>query len=166
MPLYRRIDFVEHQLAAFVDDPDLAGADLIYVLDSPEMAAELAADATALHRLYGVPFRTVVLRRNLGFADANNAGVSLALGRLLLLLNSDVVPDRPGWLSTMVDFLDATPEVGAVRPEARLRGRGRSSTPGCTSCGPRVRRGGRTPTTTRACTGRSPARRRPAPSRP
>jgi GT2 family glycosyltransferase len=117
VPLYRRIDFVEHQLAHFVDDPDLAGADLVYVLDSPEMATELAANAAALHRLYGVAFRTVVLRRNLGFADANNAGVSVARGRLLLLLNSDVVPDRPGWLSTMVDFLDATPAAGAVGPK-------------------------------------------------
>jgi GT2 family glycosyltransferase len=117
VPLYRRIDFVEHQLAHFVDDADLAGADLVYVLDSPEMAAELAANAAALHRLYGVPFRTVVLRRNLGFADANNAGVSVARGRLLLLLNSDVIPDRPGWLSTMADFLDATPAAGAVGPK-------------------------------------------------
>jgi GT2 family glycosyltransferase len=117
VPLYRRIDFVEHQLAHFVDDPDLPRTDLIYVLDSPEMAVELAATAAALHRLYGVPFRTVVLRRNLGFADANNAGVSAARGRLLLLLNSDVIPDRPGWLSTMVDFLDATPAAGAVGPK-------------------------------------------------
>src|SRR5581483_952497 len=41
VPLYRRIDFVEHQLAHFVDDPDLVGADLVYVLDSPELAEEL-----------------------------------------------------------------------------------------------------------------------------
>jgi len=117
VPLYRRLDFVEHQLAHFVDDPDLAGADLIYVLDSPEDAAALADLARPLHRLYGLPFRTVVLRRNLGFADANNAGASLARGRLLLLLNSDVVPDRPGWLSAMTDFYDNTPGAGAVGPK-------------------------------------------------
>ncbi|MDQ1489135.1 MAG: hypothetical protein QOJ23_1649 [Actinomycetota bacterium] len=117
VPLYRRIDFVEHQLAHFVDDPDMVGADLVYVLDSPEMADGLASASAALHRLYGVPFRTVVLRRNLGFADANNAGVSVARGRLLLLLNSDVLPDRTGWLSTMTEFLDRTPRAGAVGPK-------------------------------------------------
>ncbi|MDQ1517025.1 MAG: hypothetical protein QOE80_2855 [Actinomycetota bacterium] len=117
VPLFRRIDFVEHQLSHFVDDPDVVGADLVYVLDSPEMADELAGASAALHRLYGVPFRTVVLNRNLGFADANNAGVSVARGRLLLLLNSDVLPDRPGWLSTMTDFLDRTPKAGAVGPK-------------------------------------------------
>ena len=117
VPLYRRLDFIEHQLAHFVDDADLAAADLVYVLDSPEDAAALTAIAGPLHRLYGLPFRTVVLRRNLGFADANNAGASLARGRMLLLLNSDVVPDRPGWLSAMVDFFDRTPGAGAVGPK-------------------------------------------------
>ena len=117
VPLYRRLDFVEHQLAHFVDDPDFSATDLIYVLDSPEDAAALADLAGPLQRLYGVPFRTVVLRRNLGFADANNAGASLARGRLLLLLNSDVVPDRPGWLAAMADFYDRTPAAGAVGPK-------------------------------------------------
>jgi GT2 family glycosyltransferase len=39
--------------------------------------------------------------RNLGYAGANNLGAALARGRMLLLLNSDVVPDRPGWLSQL-----------------------------------------------------------------
>jgi O-antigen biosynthesis protein len=114
VPLYRRIDFLEHQLGHWVDDPDLTAADLIYVLDSPEQAAALQSYAAQLYRLYGVPFRTAVLRRNVGYALANNAGASLARGRLLLLLNSDVLPDAPGWLATMVDFLDHTPAAGAV----------------------------------------------------
>jgi GT2 family glycosyltransferase len=117
VPLYQRIDFLEHQLAHWVDDDDLARADLVYVLDSPDQAAALDAYAIQLHRLYGVPFRTVVLRRNAGYALANNAGASVARGRLLLLLNSDVLPDRPGWLSTMVDFLDCTPHAGVVGPK-------------------------------------------------
>ncbi|HEX8770109.1 MAG TPA: glycosyltransferase, partial [Acidimicrobiales bacterium] len=97
--------------------PDLATADLIYVLDSPGQASALASYATQLHRLYGVPFRTVILRRNVGYALANNAGASFARGRLLLLLNSDVLPVARGWLSTMVDFLDRTPGAGAVGPK-------------------------------------------------
>jgi GT2 family glycosyltransferase len=61
-----------------------------------------------------VPFRLVLLRRNLGFADANNVGARSARGRLLLLLNSDVLPDRPGWLAALVDAHDRLPDVGAV----------------------------------------------------
>jgi len=117
VPLYRRLDFLEHQLAQFVHDPEMHRADLLYVLDSPADAEEITSLATQLHRLYEVPFRVVVLDRNAGFSTVNNVGASLARGRLLLLLNSDVLPDRPGWLGQLRDFYDATPGVGAVSPK-------------------------------------------------
>ena len=41
VPLYQRIDFLEHQLAQFVHDPEIQSAELIYVLDSPEMDERL-----------------------------------------------------------------------------------------------------------------------------
>jgi GT2 family glycosyltransferase len=34
-----------------------------------------------------------------------------------LLLNSDVLPDRAGWLAEMVDFIDRSPNIGAVAPK-------------------------------------------------
>jgi GT2 family glycosyltransferase len=117
VPLYRRIDFLEYQLSEFVNDPELCAADLVYVLDSPEQADQLLSHATHLHRLYGVPFRVVTLTRNGGFAIANNLGASVARGRLLLLLNSDVLPERPGWLGDLVRFHDATPRIGVVGPK-------------------------------------------------
>jgi GT2 family glycosyltransferase len=116
IPLYGRIDFLEHQLAQFVHDPELREADLIYVLDSPELAPALQAAAGQLFELYGLPFRVVVLSRNGGYSVANNRGASLAQGRLLLLLNSDVLPDEPGWLGRMADFYDKH-EVGVLGPK-------------------------------------------------
>lgn len=117
VPLYRRIDFVEHQLAQFAHDPQMLRTDLIYVLDSPELADAFRSECKRLHRLYRVPFRAVVLQENVGFSGANNAGVSLAHAPLLLLMNSDVLPDDPGWLDALADFLDADPTVGAVAPK-------------------------------------------------
>lgn len=117
VPLYRRIDFVEHQLAQFVHDPDIATNDLVYVLDSPELADRLVAQCARLHRLYRIPFRVVILSENSGFSTANNMGVSVARGRLLLLMNSDVLPVSPGWLSSLVVFHDGTPNVGCVGPK-------------------------------------------------
>ncbi len=116
VPLYGRIDFLEHQLAQFVHDPELREADLIYVLDSPELAAALEAAAGQLFELYGLPFRVAVLTRNGGYSVANNRGASLARGKHLLLLNSDVLPERPGWLSRLTGFYDEH-EVGAVGPK-------------------------------------------------
>jgi len=52
VPLYKRTDFLEHQLAQFVHDPEFREVtDLIYVLDSPEQSDELAARAACLNAL-------------------------------------------------------------------------------------------------------------------
>lgn len=116
-PLYLQIEHLEAQLAQFADDPDLAEADLIYVLDSPQQSEELLAYAADLFPIYRVPFRVAVLEQNFGYGGANNAGAGLAEARLLLLLNSDILPDRPGWLSTMRSFYDATPGIGVLGPK-------------------------------------------------
>ena len=117
IPLYGRTDFVENHMAEFVHDPEMARADIVYVLDSPELADGLEVHAHELSRLYGLPFRIAVLAANGGFANANNIGAGLARGRLLLLMNSDVVPSRPGWLGEMASFIDANPKVGALAPK-------------------------------------------------
>jgi GT2 family glycosyltransferase len=117
IPLYKRVDLIEQQLAEFVLDPELSEAELIYVLDSPEQKDELLFLATRLFPVYRVPMRIAVLQRNVGFANANNAGASVARGRILLLMNSDVLPDKPGWLGEMTRFYDATPNIGALAPK-------------------------------------------------
>jgi GT2 family glycosyltransferase len=117
IPLYGRVDLVEHQLAHFGQDPELSEADIVYVLDSPELAPALDAVAADLNALYGVPFRVAKLTRNAGFSGANNIGVALTRGRLVLLLNSDVIPMHPGWLRRMGSFYDSTPDIGALGPK-------------------------------------------------
>jgi len=117
VPLYKRIDLVEHQLLQFNADPEVQAAELIYVLDSPDLEHEMADRARQLARLYRVPFRVVTMARNAGFGAATNAGTSIARGRLLLLLNSDVLPAAPGWLARMQSFYDSTPDIGALGPK-------------------------------------------------
>jgi GT2 family glycosyltransferase len=117
VPLYKRVDLLQHQLAQFASDPEVAEVGLIYVLDSPELAEPVLAEAARLFQLYRVPFRIATLSRNGGFAVANNRGASLADGRLLLLLNSDVLPAGPGWLGRLASFHEATPRVGALGPK-------------------------------------------------
>jgi hypothetical protein len=117
VPLYGRIDFLEHQLAQFVHDPEVQHADLIYVLDSPELADAFRDTAAQLAQLYPVAFRAVVMSHNVGFSGVNNIGAGFARGRLLVLLNSDVIPRAPGWMSAMTRFYDATPNIGALAPK-------------------------------------------------
>jgi GT2 family glycosyltransferase len=117
VPLYRRIDFLEHQLAQFARDATMADADLIYVLDSPEHEDRLLRMAASLYDMYRLPLRVIVLNRNAGYSQANNMGALAARAPLLLLLNSDVLPDRPGWLGVMADFYESTPGIGALGPK-------------------------------------------------
>jgi GT2 family glycosyltransferase len=117
VPLYERVDLIEHQVAAFWTDPDLHAAELIYVLDSPEQRQLLARLAGSLHELYGLSFKILELSRNSGYSTANNIGAAHARGRRLLLLNSDVLPVRPGWLAKLRAFYDATPQIGALGPK-------------------------------------------------
>jgi GT2 family glycosyltransferase len=117
VPLYGRIDLVEHQIAHFWNDSDLCAAEVIFVLDSPELGRALVESTAALHELYGLPVKVVRLSRNGGYSIANNIGASVARGRLLLLLNSDVIPDHQGWLGAMKEFYDSTPGIGALGPK-------------------------------------------------
>jgi O-antigen biosynthesis protein len=117
IPLFERIDFVQHQLAQFALDPEMKASELIYVLDSPELAHQLRDTAAHLHSLYRVPFTVLVPERGSGFAGATNIGTSRARGRLLLLLNSDVLPDKPGWLGRLAAFYDSDRNIGALGPK-------------------------------------------------
>jgi GT2 family glycosyltransferase len=117
VPLFGRIDLLEYQVAHFADDADLRSAELIYVLDSPELGKELLGMAERLFRLYRLPLRVVVLSESAGFSTANNIAASAARGRLLLFLNSDVLPQTPGWLSRMIEFHKSLERPGAVGPK-------------------------------------------------
>lgn len=61
-------------------------------------------------------FPTVHLRPtggNIGYGRANNAALENATGRYFFVLNSDT-EIKPGALSTMRDFMDSHPDVGAA----------------------------------------------------
>ena len=114
VPLYRNLDFLRFQVAAFAIDPAFAQVELIYVLDSPEQRETVEHLLTGLHGLYDLAIRLVVMPRNYGYAAANNAGSAIARGQRLLFLNSDVVPDRPGWLPALDRAVTSDPHVAAA----------------------------------------------------
>jgi N-acetylglucosaminyl-diphospho-decaprenol L-rhamnosyltransferase len=91
----------------------LEGGSEIVVVDnaSGDGSAEMVA----------AEFPAVLLSRNAqnrGFTAANNQGLTLSRGRILLLLNPDteVVGDA---LATMAEYMAAHPRVGALGPQLR-----------------------------------------------
>lgn len=117
VPLQRRIDLIEHQLAQFSADPEFGECELLYVLDDPEQSDALEALAGELYGLYGHPFRIAALTEAAGASIACNLGAELAQAERLVLLDADVLPARPGWLGAMSAALDADSEVGAATPK-------------------------------------------------
>lgn len=114
VPLYGRHDFAEYQMALFADDPEFQRVELIYVVDDPAILAEFNAVCADLHEIYRVPFRMAFAGANLGFAGANNFGAELARAPYLLLLNSDVLPKRHGWLGDLLHIYRSLPGPGVV----------------------------------------------------
>ncbi|WP_343066721.1 glycosyltransferase [Dissulfurirhabdus thermomarina] len=67
-----------------------------------------------LATLSGEPlFKVIRNERNLGFARACNQGAKAASAPYVLFLNNDTEPG-PGWLSPLLEVLDADPSVAAV----------------------------------------------------
>jgi GT2 family glycosyltransferase len=118
VPLYRVLDFLRFQVAAFATDPGLRDVtEIIYVLDSPEQADDVSHMLGGLHRLYRMPMMLAVMSANGGYARANNAGVTLARGLVVNLLNSDVIPTSADWLSPLADRLGGSGRIGAIGPK-------------------------------------------------
>jgi glycosyltransferase involved in cell wall biosynthesis len=118
IPLYKALNFLRFQIASFATDPWFRShAELVYVLDSPEQAAEVEHLLNGLYLVYALPMTIVLMERNGGYARANNVGVSLSRGDALALVNSDIIPTRPGWLDPMIARLNGRQRIGAVGPK-------------------------------------------------
>ncbi len=118
IPLYKVLDFLRFQLSGMATDPWLvANAEIIFVLDSPEIQDETEHMLGGLHLLHGLPMKLVIMNRNSGYARACNAGARFARGAVLVMLNSDVVPKGPGWLQVLSRPLLENSRLGAIGPK-------------------------------------------------
>ena len=62
--------------------------------------------------------KTIVLEQNYGFAEGYNRAIAQVDSEYVVLLNSDVEVTE-NWLSPLLDYMDAHPEVAAVQPKIR-----------------------------------------------
>lgn len=137
--VYGRHDRAKEQLSLFAKDPDFQHAELIYVVDEPGVQQDFAARCPSLYESCQMPFTTLFPGVHVGFAEANNCAARHARGSHLLLMGSDVIPTRPGWLGQMLGMygkLDAPGLVGAklLDPSGKVRHAGvgfRRSTDWC-----------------------------------
>ncbi len=116
VPLHGRLDFVEYQMALFSAHPGYAGTEIIYVLDDPTKRREAQFLFASVYARFRIPFRALLLERNVGYAPANNIGLAHAHGSYVAFLNSDVFPGTLDWMEQLADRLVADPGIGAIGP--------------------------------------------------
>ena len=117
IPLYRDLDFLRFQLAAFAVDPDFRDAEIIFVLDSPEDRDRLERLLRSFLFVYDLPVRVLVHSGNFGYAPAVNTGAAVASGEWLVPLNSDVIPIDGLWLSRLRAATRREKRVGIAAPK-------------------------------------------------
>jgi GT2 family glycosyltransferase len=116
VPLHGRLDFVEYQQALFSARPDSSTIEYIYVLDDPAARREAQNLFASVYARFQVPFRAVLLERNIGFAPANNIGMAYAHGEFLVYLNSDIFPGALDWLEQLAAAFASDPSLGVIGP--------------------------------------------------
>jgi GT2 family glycosyltransferase len=118
IPLYKEIGFIRSQLTAFATDPFVrTHCEIVYVLDDPLIALQVNGVIEGSALIYPLDLKLVTLDRNGGYALANNMGVSQAEGETLILMNSDVIPDRKGWIEQAVAHLGTLPPFSVIGPK-------------------------------------------------
>jgi hypothetical protein len=117
IPVETRGDTLEKHLIHFGRDPEMAQAELIYLIGSAKISRHLITKAEELQWLYGVPFRLVSLSQMDRPTNKMNIGASLATAPNLLFMSPDVFADSPGWLGRMLAFKADRPDAGAIGPK-------------------------------------------------
>ena len=113
VPLYGPSIFLAAQYAALANDAGCSSMEIIYVLDDPPRTKQVSRELVELFSLLGLPYRLLVNEQNIGYGPSINAGAAVANGTYLLLLNSDVLPCKTGWLEKLLPTM-ADPQIGCL----------------------------------------------------
>lgn len=107
IPVYNQVDLLDRCLAS-LDLQTGVDLEILVVSDaSPEDPAPVAERHPAA--------RLIALPNNVGYAEANNAGLTQATGDYLLFLNSDTELPTDA-IARMADYLQTHAEAGGVAP--------------------------------------------------
>jgi hypothetical protein len=96
------------------------------VLDSKYSNKELivvdnASDDDSVRRVEALNLQVKIFRNpvNFGFSRGGNAGIAMARGEFVVIMNPDTIVD-PSWLSLLVDAADRYPHAAFLQPKILL----------------------------------------------
>ena len=118
IPVYNHWELTADCLRSLAYDSSAVQYEVIVVADA-------STDVTREHLGKVAGLNVVRMKQNAGFIGAVNAGINLAKGRFVVLLNNDTVV-QPGWLDALVRTVEVEENVGVVGsklvyPDGRLQ---------------------------------------------
>ena len=116
VPLTAEADLVRCRMGLLANDPALKQVEIIHVLDRAQRHAGGEGLLRAMHTMYGMPTRLVIVDDNPESGAALNRAAKTARGPILALIGADVVPEQTGWFDDLAAFLDAHPRCGMAGP--------------------------------------------------
>lgn len=75
-------------------------------------------DSAVFVKKHFVQVKIIELKKNVGYAKANNIGVQHAHGKYILILNNDTTV-TVGFLEPMIDAMEKDPSIGVIQPQIR-----------------------------------------------
>jgi len=111
IPIYGKWEYIRGHIAGFALDPwfKQGRARVLYVCDDPRL--HLLHRWCAMHLAHEeLDISVISLRRNMGFGMACNIGVQAAQTPFVCLMNSDVMPIAPEWLTPLHQRIHMNPE--------------------------------------------------------
>jgi GT2 family glycosyltransferase len=112
IPTRGRPEYLDVTLASVMDQAQMAGAEVLVVLDGPD------PDSDAVARRRGA--RVAALDQPRGLNAARNRGIATAGADLIAFLDDDVEVE-PGWLSALLQGVRSAPEHGVFGGPIRAR---------------------------------------------
>ena len=118
LPLSHRWQRIRAHLMLLSHEPLVrsGNVELIIVLDDPSVSEELIQWLSRFASVFEVPIRLVLHPASMGLSQAWTSGSLQALGDSLLLLQSDVFPQKPGWLTKLEGELRRDEKIVLVSP--------------------------------------------------
>lgn len=109
---FNNLDLTQACLNSVLECSDYPNLEIIVVDNaSSDGTPEYLEDLSLRHQ----NVRIVLNQENLGFAAGNNAGLSVATGDYMVLLNNDTVVTQ-GWVMTLLRHFQVNPHLGLLGP--------------------------------------------------
>ncbi|CAM3878180.1 glycosyltransferase [Alicyclobacillus pomorum] len=110
IPTFNNVDFPKQCVHSLKNTVESVHFEIIVVDDGSSMDVQRSLQSWSDEARVKLVLKPV----NEGFSRTVNAGIRMASGEYVLLLNNDVIFNESGWLEKIIETINASPNIGIV----------------------------------------------------